>query len=118
MKVTVELSEMEMKEIRRVTGERKKGPAIRRLMVDALKMRRREEIAESFISGRAGIELRGFEAGSSRRPRRRPRARQKVEGKVTWLIDSSLWIDFTRSRSPQLLKQFIPDAHALRSAAR
>jgi hypothetical protein len=30
-----------------------------------------------------------------------------MEGKVSWLIDSSLWIDFTRSRSPQRLKQFI-----------
>jgi hypothetical protein len=26
---------------------------------------------------------------------------------VIWLIDSSLWIDFTRSRSPRPLKQFI-----------
>jgi hypothetical protein len=62
MKVTVELSEIEMKEIRRITGERKKGPAIRRLMADALKMRRREEIAAKFISGESGVELGGFEA--------------------------------------------------------
>lgn len=26
---------------------------------------------------------------------------------MIWLIDSSLWIDFTRSRSPRSLKQFI-----------
>jgi hypothetical protein len=62
MKVTVELSDTEMKEVRRVTGERKKGPAIRRLVVDALKMKRREEIAGKFISGRQGVELSGFEA--------------------------------------------------------
>lgn len=62
MKVTVELSENEMKEVRRVTGERKKGPAIRRLVVDALRMKRREEIAGEFISGRRGAELGGFEA--------------------------------------------------------
>ena len=36
---------------------------------------------------------------------------------VPTLIDTSLWIDFTRARSPQILKQFIapfilhPDAH-------
>jgi len=36
---------------------------------------------------------------------------------MSTLIDTSLWIDFTRARSPQLLKQFIapyilhPDAH-------
>jgi predicted nucleic acid-binding protein len=40
-----------------------------------------------------------------------------LEGLMPALIDTSLWIDFTRSRSPQSLKQFIapyvlhPDAH-------
>lgn len=62
MKITVQLSDTEMKEVRRITGERKKGPAIRRLLVDALKMRRREEIAGKFISGQLGTELGGFEA--------------------------------------------------------
>ena len=35
MKVTVELSDQEMAEVLKLTGERKKGPAIRRLMEDA-----------------------------------------------------------------------------------
>jgi predicted nucleic acid-binding protein len=40
-----------------------------------------------------------------------------VEEVMATLIDTSLWIDFTRSRSPQRLKQFVapyilhPDAH-------
>lgn len=46
MKVTVELSDQEMAEVLEVTGERKKGPAIRRLMEEALQQRRRaQEIA-------------------------------------------------------------------------
>ena len=62
MKVTVELSDAEMKEVRRLTGERKKGPAIRSLVVDALKMKRRGEIAGKFISGQLGAALDGFES--------------------------------------------------------
>jgi len=63
MKVTVELSDSELKDVCRITGEKKKGPAIRKLVVDALMMKRREEIAGKFISGELGVELTGFEAG-------------------------------------------------------
>ena len=62
MKITVELPDSEIKEICRVTGERKKGPAIRKLVTDALMMKRREAIAEKFMSGEWGVELKGFEA--------------------------------------------------------
>jgi hypothetical protein len=62
MKVTVELSDSELKEICQLTGERKKGPAIRKLVVSALMMKRREEIAGKFISGKWGVQLEGFEA--------------------------------------------------------
>ena len=63
MKVTVELSDSQMKEISRLTGERKKGPAIRKLVVNALMMKRREEIAGKFITGQWGVDLSNFEAG-------------------------------------------------------
>ncbi len=62
MKVTVELSDSEMKDICRVTGEKKKGPAIRKLVVNALMMKRREELAGKFIAGELGVKLTGFEA--------------------------------------------------------
>lgn len=62
MKVTVELSEKEMAEILDLTGERKKGPAIRRLMEEALQQRRRAQIVQRFISGEWGVELESFEA--------------------------------------------------------
>jgi hypothetical protein len=65
MKITVELSDSEVLEICRVTGERKKGPAIRKLVADALQMKRRERVAQKFISGEWGVELADFEAGQA-----------------------------------------------------
>lgn len=62
MKITVELSESDLKEICRVTGEKKKGPAIRKLVADALMVKRREKLAQKFIDGEWGVELKGFEA--------------------------------------------------------
>ena len=50
MKVTVELSDQEMTEILELTGERKKGPAIRRLMEEALQQRRRAQIAQRCLA--------------------------------------------------------------------
>jgi hypothetical protein len=66
MKVTVELSDKEMGEILAFTGERKKGPAIRRLMEEALQQRRRAHVAQRFLSGEWGVELESFEADQER----------------------------------------------------
>lgn len=65
MKVTVEISDSDVKEICRVTGERKKGPAIRKLVADALLLKRREAIAQKFIDGEWGVELEGFESAQA-----------------------------------------------------
>jgi len=62
MKVTVELSDTEMTEILELTGERKKGPAIRRLMEEALQQHRRAQIAQRFLSGEWGVQLESYEA--------------------------------------------------------
>ena len=66
MKVTVELSDQEMAEVLKLTGERKKGPAIRRLMEEALQQRRRAEIAQRFLSGEWGVELETYETDQER----------------------------------------------------
>ena len=66
MKVTVELSDQEMAEVLELTGERKKGPAIRRLMEEALQQRRRAQIAQKFLSGEWGVELDTYEADQER----------------------------------------------------
>jgi hypothetical protein len=70
MKVTVDLSDNEMQEILELTGERKKGPAIRRLMEEALQQRRRARIAQRFLSGEWGVELETFEADQERERQR------------------------------------------------
>lgn len=61
MKITVDISDSDIKEICRVTGEKKKGPAIRKLVADALLLKRREKLAQKYIDGEWGVELKGFE---------------------------------------------------------
>jgi len=70
MKVPVELSDTEMTEILELTGEHKKGPAIRRLMEEALQQHRRAQIAQRFLSGEWGVELESFEADQERERQR------------------------------------------------
>ncbi len=65
MKISIELSDSEVKEICRVTGEKKKGTAIRKLVQDALILKRRASMTENFISGKWGVELAGFEAAQA-----------------------------------------------------
>ena len=77
MKVTVELSDSEMSAVCRVTGQRKKGPAIRQLVVDALMLQRRREMTEKFVSGEWSAALGGFEA-ARRRDRRTAKRRATV----------------------------------------
>ena len=55
-----------MAEVLELTGERKKGPAIRRLMEEALRQRRRAQIAQKFISGEWGVELETYEVDRER----------------------------------------------------
>jgi len=62
MKVTVELPESDLQEICKLTGIRKKGPAIRKVLDDVLRLGRREEIARKFLSGEWSAELETFEA--------------------------------------------------------
>ena len=70
MKVTVELSDTEMAEILDFTGERKKGPAIRRLMEEALQQHHRAQIAQRFLSGEWGVQLESYEADQERERQR------------------------------------------------
>jgi hypothetical protein len=62
MKVTVDVSASELSEIRMYTGEKKKGPAIRKMVLDALMLKRREKMVQRFVSGAAGTRLDGIEA--------------------------------------------------------
>jgi hypothetical protein len=62
MKITVELPEAELREICELTGIRKKGPAIRKLLGDSLMLQRRLRISQKFLTGEWSAELDGHEA--------------------------------------------------------
>jgi hypothetical protein len=57
MKVTVELSENELKEILRVTREHRKGAAIRKLALEALMLKKRREILDEVEAGKWSVDL-------------------------------------------------------------
>ena len=57
MKITVEISDKEVDEIRLFSGERKKGPAIRKLALESLALRRREALLEKVVSGKTSVDL-------------------------------------------------------------
>ena len=61
MKITVDLPEKEIREITRLTGISKKGPAIRKLLADTLMLQRRAEISAKFLSVEWSAELKGYE---------------------------------------------------------
>ena len=55
-----------MTEILELTGKRKKGPAIRRLMEEALQQRRRAQIAQRCLNGEWGVELETYATDQER----------------------------------------------------
>ncbi len=65
MKITVDLPETELRDICRITGIAKKGPAIRKLLVEVLALQRRAEISGKFLSGEWGTDLSGIEASKA-----------------------------------------------------
>ena len=56
MKISVEFSEKELDQIRQVTGEKKKGPAVRRLALEALQLRRRRQLNREVLDGKWGVD--------------------------------------------------------------
>ena len=61
MKITVDLSDKELKEVIRHSGEKKKGPAIRKFIVQELLLKRRKEISRKVLAGDLNAEIPGFE---------------------------------------------------------
>jgi hypothetical protein len=57
VKITVDISEMELREIQRHSGEKKKGPAIQKFIADRLRLARRREICRKFLSGEWSADL-------------------------------------------------------------
>ena len=61
MKITVELSDNELREVMHYSGERKKGPAIRKFITTELMLKRRRRISQKVLAGRWNAELPALE---------------------------------------------------------
>jgi len=61
MKITVDISESDLREIQRHSGEKRKGPAIQKFMADKLQLARRREISRKFLSGEWSVDLPSIE---------------------------------------------------------
>jgi hypothetical protein len=57
MRITVEVSDAEMKEILRITREKRKGAAIRQLALEALMLKKRREILDELEAGKWSVDL-------------------------------------------------------------
>ena len=61
MKITVDISESDLREIQQHSGEKKKGPAIQKFIAEKLKLVRRREISRKFLSGEWSVDLPSIE---------------------------------------------------------
>ena len=68
MKVTVEISASELQEILKYSGEKMKGPAIRRLALEELNYRERLDMNDKLHSGEWTVELPPVEELRKDRP--------------------------------------------------
>ena len=57
MKVTVEVSEEELKDILRATREKRKGAAIRQLALESLMLKKRRELLDEVEAGKWSVDL-------------------------------------------------------------
>jgi SpoVK/Ycf46/Vps4 family AAA+-type ATPase len=57
MKITVEISEKDLKDILRITREKRKGAAIRQLAMEALMLKKRREILDEIEAGKWSVDL-------------------------------------------------------------
>lgn len=61
MKITVEMSDSELKEIQRITKEKHKGPAVRKLAREALKLIKRRNLSQRIVRGEWSIGFPSIE---------------------------------------------------------
>jgi hypothetical protein len=57
MKVTVDLPDNAVRDICRYAGEKKKGPAIRKLVLEAAMLKKRRELLGKVTSGEWSVDL-------------------------------------------------------------
>ncbi len=57
MKITVDIPESSLPDILRFSGERKKGPAIAKLIESSLMLQRRQEYCDQVMSGELRVDF-------------------------------------------------------------
>ncbi len=57
MRITVEIEASELKEIQKITGLKKKSPAVNRALADFLKMSQRQQLIERVLAGKTDFAL-------------------------------------------------------------
>ena len=62
MKVTVEMSDEELKDVLRMTHEKRKGAAIRQLALEALMLKKRRELLDEVEAGKWSVDLPPIES--------------------------------------------------------
>ena len=72
MKITVDIPEKDLKDIMRFTGEKKKGPAIAKLVATSLMLRRRRELSDEVMSGKFRVEFPRWEKMREQERRQNP----------------------------------------------
>jgi hypothetical protein len=61
MKITVEISEKDLKDVMRFSGEKKKGPAISKFLATKLMLERRRELSDEVMSGKFRVDFPNWE---------------------------------------------------------
>jgi hypothetical protein len=72
MKITVDIPDNDMKDILRFSGEKKKGPAIVKLVASQLLLRRRRELSDEVMAGKFRVDLPDWEATRKREREENP----------------------------------------------
>jgi hypothetical protein len=57
MKISIEISEKDLVDIMRLTGVKKKGPAVVQFLQAGLQLSRRRELTEEVLAGRGVIDM-------------------------------------------------------------
>jgi hypothetical protein len=72
MKITVDIAEKDMRDILRFSGEKKKGPAIVKMVASQLMLRRRRELSDEVMAGKFRVTLPEWEESRQREREENP----------------------------------------------
>jgi hypothetical protein len=72
MKITVDIPDNDLKDILQFSGEKKKGPAIARLVASQLMLRRRRQLSDDVMAGKFRVALPDWEESRKRERQENP----------------------------------------------